>query len=131
MKKVSADYLTASPDRYGLLKDFAHQNRNVMTDAELLLWRNIRHGALGVKFRRQHIIGDYIVDFICLSQKIVIEVDGGYHEEESQKREDLIRQKRLESMGYTVLRFSNSEIFESVENVLLTIKKNITLNLPF
>ena len=72
---------TASPDRYELLKAFAKENRQFMTEAERALWMRLRGNALGHKFLRQHIIGDYIVDFLCRDAQVVIEVDGGYHKE--------------------------------------------------
>ena len=70
---------SANPDRYELLKSFAKENRKYMTDAERLLWSYLKGGSLGYKFLRQHIIGDYIVDFYCRDAQVVIEVDGGYH----------------------------------------------------
>jgi very-short-patch-repair endonuclease len=102
-----------------------------MTDAESLLWHYLRQEKLGVRFRRQHIIGDYIVDFICLKQRFVIEVDGGYHNEIVQQQEDRIRQRWLECMGYKVIRFTNEEVFCSIEDVISTIKDNINSDLPF
>ncbi len=72
---------TASPDRYELLKRFAKENRQFMTEAERALWMRLRGNALGHKFLRQHIIGDYIVDFLCRDAQVVVEVDGGYHKE--------------------------------------------------
>ena len=84
---------------------------------------------LGVRFRRQHIIGDYIVDFICLKQKLIIEIDGGYHQETTQQTEDKTRQNWLESMGYKVLRFTNEDIFHDIESVITNINNNI--DLPF
>ena len=70
---------SANPDRYELLKAFAKENRKYMTDAERLLWSYLKGCSLGHKFLRQHIIGDYIVDFYCRDALVVIEVDGGYH----------------------------------------------------
>ena len=75
------EWKTASPDRYELLKRFAKENRQFMTEAERALWMRLRGNALGHKFLRQHIIGDYIVDFLCRDAQVVIEVDGGYHKE--------------------------------------------------
>ena len=105
------DFKTAYPDSYSTTKQYAKENRSQMTDAENLLWYHIRQGKLGVRFRRQHIIGDYIVDFICLKQNLIIEIDGGYHQETTQQTEDKTRQNWLESMGYKVLRFTNEDIF--------------------
>ena len=75
------EWKTASPDRYELLKGFAKENRQFMTEAERALWMHLRGNALGHKFLRQHIIGDYIVDFLCRDAQVIIEVDGGYHKE--------------------------------------------------
>ena len=102
-----------------------------MTDAESLLWHYLRQEQLGVRFRRQHVIGDYIVDFICLKQRLIIEIDGGYHNDIVQQQEDRIRQNWLESMDYTVIRFTNEEVFYNIETVISTIKGNINLELPF
>ena len=82
-----------------------------------------------MRFRRQHIIGDYIVDFICLKQKLIIEIDGGYHQEAIQWTEDKTRQNWLESMDYKVLRFTNEDIFHDIESVISIINNNI--DLPF
>ena len=102
-----------------------------MTDAESLLWHYLRQVQLGVRFRRQHVIGDYIVDFICLKQRLIIEIDGGYHNDIVQQQEDRIRQNWLESMGYKVLRFNNNDIFHQIESVITIIKQNISIDLPF
>ena len=123
------DFKTAYPDSYSITKKYAKENRSLMTDAENLLWYHLRQGKLGVRFRRQHIIGDYIVDFICLKQKLIIEIDGGYHQETTQQTEDITRQNWLESMGYKVLRFTNEDIFHDIESVITTINNNI--DLPF
>ena len=72
------DFQTASPDRYELLKAFARENRNNQTDAEKCLWQQLRSGELGVKFKRQHIIDDFIADLVCLEKMLIIEVDGAY-----------------------------------------------------
>ena len=70
------EWKTASPDRYELLKEFAKENRQFMTEAERALWMRLKGNALGHKFLRQHIIGDYIVNFLCRDAQVVIEVDG-------------------------------------------------------
>ena len=70
------NHRTASPDRYLLLKEWARENRKNMTLAESFLWQNLRANVLGHKFLRQHIIGDYIVDFVCRDDGLIIE--GGW-----------------------------------------------------
>lgn len=131
MSVEEPEFKTAYPDRYSLTKAFSRENRKFMTDAETLLWDYIRNGALGVKFRRQHIIGDYIADFACLSEMLIIELDGGYHNTEEQKEADMVRDAWLTKMGYKVLRFTNEELFGSIDNVIKEIKNNINITLPF
>ena len=95
---------------------FAKQLRRNMTEAELLLWRHLRgHRLLGVKFKRQQPLGNYIVDFVCFGGKLVIEVDGGQHLD---NRQDQQRDAWLRSQGFEVLRFWNNEVLEQTEAVL-------------
>jgi very-short-patch-repair endonuclease len=88
--------------------------RNNMTDAEKKLWYVLRMKNLGVKFRRQGLIGKYIVDFVCYERKLIIEADGGQHNE---SQSDKTRDKWLESQGFKVLRFWNNDIFENLDGV--------------
>lgn len=125
-------YKTAYPDRYGLLKEYARENRRNQTLAETFLWDNIKDEALGVKFLRQHIIGDYIVDFLARSEGLIIEVDGAYHAERQQKENDALRTDILQRMGYSVMRFTNEQILYDIDSVIQQIKdyfdKGIILN---
>ncbi len=116
-------FKTASPDRYAILKEFAKQNRKNPTEAESFLWEYLRLGNLGHKFLRQHIIGDYIVDFVCRDEGLVIEVDGAYHSEPRQAEDDAIREKWLESQGFHVVRFSNEEVLMNIDSVIEEIEK--------
>ncbi len=119
------DYKTASPDRYKLLKAFALENRKNQTLAEHVLWQSIKAEQLGVKVLRQHIIGDYIVDFLLPTINLVIEVDGAYHAERKQAESDEIRESTLNDMGYRVIRFTNEEVLYNIEEALETITKEI------
>lgn len=107
---------------YGLLKQFAHENRLNMTEAEAYLWKCLRKDALGHSFLRQYIIGNYIVDFVCRDQGLIVEVDGAYHSEPRQQEDDAIREQWLHSQGYHIMRFSNEEVLFDIENVLKTIE---------
>jgi very-short-patch-repair endonuclease len=90
--------------------------RHNMTDAERKLWSILRGRQIeGLKFRRQHPFENYILDFVCLEEKIVIEVDGGQHQE--RLREDSIRTKALENAGFRVIRFWNHEVLQQFEAV--------------
>ena len=115
-------YKTSYPDRYGLLKEFARENRRNQTLAESVLWEYIRDEALGVKFLRQHIIGDYIVDFLARSEGLIIEVDGAYHAERQKTEDDVIRTEFLQGLGYRVLRFTNEQVLYDINLVVQQIK---------
>ena len=87
-----------------------------MTDAEKALWRVLRSRQVsGLKFRRQHPFGDYILDFVCLENKLIIEVDGGQHGERA--NEDEIHSLNLLTAGFRVLRFWNNEVLQEIEAV--------------
>ena len=118
-------YKWASPDRYGLLREFAKENRKHQTLAESFLWEYLRQKHLGVEFRRQHIISDYIVDFVCLDKSLIIEVDGAYHAEREQEEDDLVRTLHLEQIGFKVLRVKNEDVQYNVEKVLERINNEL------
>lgn len=96
----------------------ARKMRKSMTEAELKLWNEIRaHRLCGLGFRRQLPIAGYIVDFACPSRKIIIEIDGSQHAEKQHSIRDHTRDRRLEALGWTVLRFWNDDIIRDLENV--------------
>lgn len=119
---------TASPDRYDLLKEYARHNRREMTQSETVLWQALRREFRGIKFRRQHPIGDYIADFLCLTEKLVIEVDGAYHSEPQQQQEDQWRTEFLQDKGYKVIRFTNEEVNTDIKGVIRRIKEELLNN---
>ena len=97
--------------------------RNTSTPAESFLWKYLRRSQLDKrKFRRQHSIENYIVDFYCPSEKLIIELDGEGHFESVQNQKDLDRDSRLTELGFRVLRFENQFVFDHLPNVLNTIK---------
>ena len=122
-KKERLRFMTAAPDRYTILKEFAREIRKNMTLSETLLWEQLRRLPSTFHFRRQHIIGDYIVDFVCLEQSLVIEVDGGYHSEPRQIEDDIFRTEKLNKYGFTVLRFKNEQITDNIDEVMRVIKE--------
>ncbi len=100
------------------LQPIAHKLRKSMTKAEVSLWKYVLKGKkLGVIFRRQRPIGKYVVDFICLELKLIIEVDGESHNHPEIYENDLIRQKYLENLGFTVLRFTDEEVLKSINSI--------------
>ncbi len=109
------------------IKHLARKLRKNMTDAERLLWRYFRNRQLGgYKFRRQRPIGSYIVDFVCLEKKLVVEVDGGQHA--GQLELDAKRSGYLEDKGYRVLRFWNNEVLTETESVLSVVLSSLDRN---
>ena len=119
-------YTTADVMTYSLLKDYAKENRKNTTDAEHVLWQYLRNRQLGEPFRRQHIIGEFIADFVCLPAMLIIEVDGKYHQLPEQKISDEQRTNWLNKQGFSVLRFTNEEVLGDTEQVIKRIKENIT-----
>lgn len=115
-------YETADASLYKVLQERALQHRNYPTQAEAVLWEYLKGNRLGAKFRRQHLIGQYIPDFVCLSKQLIIEVDGGYHFIGDQPTSDEQRTAYLESFGYHVIRFTNEEVLADTQNVLQKIR---------
>ena len=101
----------------------ARDLRRNMTDAEMALWQAIRRKQLGVKFRRQVVLGPYIVDFLCHSAQLVIELDGGQHADH--ETHDETRSRFIETQGFTVIRFWNNEVLENMDGVLSIIKQQV------
>ena len=105
--------------REGLIER-ARQMRKEPTNAEALLWTRLRKRQLdGRKFRRQHIIQYFIVDFYCPKTKLVVEIDGAVHDE--QEEYDQEREKILQQLGYQVVRFKNSEVERNIDLVVASI----------
>lgn len=121
-------WATADKSSYQSLKEFAQRHKDNPTKAEMIIWEFLKSKQLeNFKFRRQHIIGKYIADFVCLDRMLVIEIDGKIHQLPENKESDEIRTKWLESNGFKVIRFSNEEVLTDTENVLnkiLQILKN-------
>ena len=102
---------------------YAKQMRSNMTDAESELWYYLRAKRFyGLKFKRQVLIGEYIVDFLCKEKNIVIELDGGQHNEDDNIVKDNERTKFLESQGYIVIRYWNNDIMQNIDSVLSDLK---------
>ncbi len=109
---------------------FAQQLRRNMTEAERRLWSAVRgKRLLGLKFRRQQPIGPFIVDFICVEARLIVELDGAQHHDEEQGWYDYRRTKFLEARGYAVMRFNNSDVLkfpvQTVEQILDFVRRRV------
>ena len=110
-------------------KAITYQNKKTldmlyMTDEERKLWKILRaHRFYGYKFKRQVLIGNYIVDFLCPEKNLIIEIDGGQHNETINLANDKKRSKYLNSKGYKIIRFWNTEIQKNIESVCMVIKE--------
>ncbi|NCU02928.1 MAG: leucine--tRNA ligase [Chitinophagaceae bacterium] len=103
----------------------AEQNRDNPTEEENRLWQRLRANQTGHHIRRQHIIDQYIVDFISIDKKVTIEVDGGYHNDAEQKQYDEVRTAFLKELGYEELRFTNEEVRNNIDAVVEAITQKL------
>ena len=103
----------------------ASELRKNMTVAEKQLWSRLNGSQLGVRFKRQHPIDIFIADFYCHKYKLVVEVDGEYHNDEDQLEYDEGRTAELERFGITVIRFTNDEVMEDIDWVVMEIEKHL------
>ena len=116
------EYQTADPMVYGLLKQIVAEHRSKPTPAEEILWQILRGKKLeGYKFRRQHIIGNFIADFVCLPVKLIIEVDGLIHQTKENLISDEERTTELNRLGFDVIRFTNDEVTGNTDNLITRI----------
>ena len=107
------------------LKEIRATLRKSLTPAEAFLWKHLKARQFeGRRFNRQHSIKNYIVDFYCAKEKLIIELDGEVHKNPIAQEIDKERSKFLEELGYTVIRFENKMVFENLVSVLVEIKDN-------
>ncbi len=104
------------------LKERRRELRKRSTKTEEILWLKIRNNQLGCKFKRQHSIGGYIIDFYCSKRKLIIEIDGATHNSKEAREYDKIRDEYFGELGYKTIRFLNEEIQKDTNNVLSKIK---------
>ena len=140
--EIKPGYQWADPTNYHLLKDFAFQHRSSPTQAEDVLWQLVKTKKLeGYKFRRQHIVGNYIADLVCLNKRLIIEIDGLIHQLPENKEADEIRTQWLNEQGFKLLRVTNEQVINKTEETLElisstlknqpNIKENSDLSSPF
>lgn len=121
LKKQIPGYITANPLNYNFIKQIRKELKDNPTDAENTLWEVLKNKKTGHKIRRQHIIDNFIADFVCLPKKIVIEVDGKIHY--FQKDYDSMRNARFNELGFTTIRYKNHEVLSNTFEIFLNIKQ--------
>ena len=109
------------------LQPFANKNRKNMTKAEACIWKYVlgRRQMMGYPFRRQRSVLNYIADFMCKELMLIIEVDGLTHQWEEVAEKDVIREKALTNIGFHILRFSDEEVLDDINNVIRVIENYI------
>jgi len=105
------------------LNSFAKQNRRNMTKAEACLWKYLlgARQLMGYRFNRQRPVGEYIADFLCKELMLIIEVDGLTHQFEEVRNNDILREKELETLGFTIIRLDDDEVLNDIDNVKRTL----------
>ena len=138
VQSLRKKYMTARPSIYKLMKELQLERKKKTTEAEQILWEQLKTKKLDSKFRRQHIVDEFIVDFICIEKNLIIEVDGKYHNTKEQQEADDLRTKILQELGFKVIRFTNEEVIGNIENTISNIsqqlqteKTNSDKSLPF
>lgn len=117
---------TTTSSKWRELKQIARDMRQQPTKAENHLWQYLRNRQInGARFRRQHSIGSFVVDFVCISQRLIIEVDGSIHDLEEQQSYDMQRQSFLEEQGFRVIRFTNDQILQDIQLVIESIANDL------
>lgn len=114
---------TSEKKYWKYLKEFSKENRQNPTAEESIIWEELRNNKLGYKIRRQHAIGAFIGDFVCLDRRTVIEIDGDYHL--TNKEFDQARTEFLNSQGFKVIRFTNDDVKQDLTKVLTSIKDSL------
>tara|TARA_R110002050_G_scaffold29630_6_gene76095 strand:+ start:11058 stop:14918 length:3861 start_codon:yes stop_codon:yes gene_type:complete len=122
-------YQTARKSACHLINEQKKERIKNPTEAEKVLWECLKTKQLnGYKFRREHIIDEYIVDFVCLAKNLIVEVDGGYHNNPEVHEADKFRTENLEDLGFRVIRFTNKEVIGNIDGVLEKIKYELRMS---
>jgi very-short-patch-repair endonuclease len=111
------------------LLDRRRELRTKPTPQEEKLWWYLKDKRTGYKFRRQHSVGGYILDFYCKEKRLIVEIDGGIHQTSEAHEYDKVRDKFFTELDYKVLRFRNNEIEEDINGVVVKIKSHLQLRL--
>ncbi len=123
LQKQKPGYNIANPLSYNIIKQIREELKKNPTEAEIIIWEYLKNKKTGYKIRRQHIVDNFVADFICLSKKLVIEIDGKIHK--FQKDYDQMRTERFTELGYQVIRFTNEAVKANPNEVYVQIKQKL------
>ena len=118
-------YETARPLTYKLMRELQKNRKQQTTEAEQILWEQLKTKKLDIKFRRQHIVDEFIVDFICIEKRLIIEVDGKYYTTKEEIEADELRTTILQELGFKVIRFANEEVLENTDKTIIKITQDL------
>ena len=104
--------------------------RENMTEPEKVLWEYLKTKPMGLKFRRQHPISGYVLDFYCHKLRLSIEIDGGYHLQKEQREKDLERTDYLKGLGISEIRFTNEQVLNHYDDVIKSINTLLSVDIP-
>ena len=121
LEKQKHGYITANPLSYNIIKQIRDELKKNPTEAEIIIWEYLKNKKTGHKIRRQHIVDNFIADFICLPKKLIIEIDGKIHK--FQKEYDQMRTERLTELGFQIIRYTNDEVKTDPIKVYTQIKQ--------
>lgn len=123
-------YETAHPSVYKLMKELQLERKKKTTEADQILWEHLKTKKLDIKFRRQHIVDEFIVDFISIEKRLIIDVDGKYHNNKEQQEADGLRIIILQELGFKVIRFTNEEVIRNTDKTVTKIIQELEIQ-PF
>ena len=120
-------YETARPSTYKLMKELQKNRKQQITEAEQIIWEQLKTKKLDIKFRRQHIVDEFIVDFICIEKRLIIEVDGKYHTTKEEIEADELRTTILQELGFKVIRFTSEEVLGNTDKTIIKITQDLEI----
>jgi ATP-dependent DNA helicase RecG len=122
---VRKRYETTRPSTYKRMTEMQKNRKKETTEAERILWEQLTSEKLAIKFRRQHLVDKFIVDFICIEKRLIIEVDRKDHNTKEQQEADELRANILQDLGFKVLRFTNEEVTGTADKVVIKIAEEL------
>ena len=129
VQSLRKKYLTAQTSTYSLIKDFQRERKQHSTEAEEILWQELREEKIDFKFRRQYVIDQFKIDFVCVEKQLIVEIYGKYHPTKEQQEADALRIQFLHELGYKVIRYTHEEVI-ACTNIVIQKISSVIASLP-